>query len=115
MAEDWKGEPLTEASSAPFSAPFADTIPPEAAEKMVGKINELIYDHMNEGDIPWEITISKIIKVIHGEEPGQWVRASDLSWGVCPGSGLDDPTDEPGPPHEVSLSLCSGCLEYDPE
>jgi len=31
----------------------------------------------------------------------------DLVWGQCPGT--------PGEPHRVSLSLCSGCLEYDPE
>ena len=31
----------------------------------------------------------------------------DLTWGECPGT--------PGEPHQVSLSLCSGCLEYDPD
>jgi len=31
----------------------------------------------------------------------------DLEWGECPGS-------ESGH-HYVSLSLCSGCLEYDPD
>ena len=30
----------------------------------------------------------------------------DLSWGTCP---------ETGEPHYVSLSLCSGCLQYDPD
>lgn len=33
----------------------------------------------------------------------------DLSWGTCPGA------QDEGGPHVVSLSLCSGCLEYDPE
>jgi hypothetical protein len=31
----------------------------------------------------------------------------DLEWGECPGT--------PGEPHRVSTSLCSGCLEYDPD
>jgi hypothetical protein len=70
---------------------------------------DIIATALNRADLtePWsrEQMADLILDALDGAGV-EVVNPQDLDWGVC---------SETGEPHHVSLSLCSGCLEYDPD